>query len=207
MPSYAYVVWAMLGQLATSRDIHQRHPITRTAGFVALGSLLLWLLLETLFAAPYFLSYYNQLGGGTWNGYHWATDSNYDWGQDLLRLRSFMDQHPEIASIAVGPLGRGDPRYYLGARAVNWSSVQGTPANTGIHWFAISIDALELAMQPAAAGITRNASDTYSWLAALRSPTPGMGNVPPPDYRVGTSIFIYYIPSGLRPAPRRSSSV
>ena len=167
--------------------------IARTAGFCALCGLLLWLSVETLFTAPNFLSYYNELGGGTWNGYHWATDSNYDWGQDLLRFQSFMNQHPEISSIAVGDLGRADIHYYLGNRAVDWSSAQGNPADAGIHWFAVSIDTLEMATQPMASGLARNASDTYAWLTALRPAQSGMGNVPAPDYRVGMSIFVYHL--------------
>ncbi|TSC71458.1 MAG: glycosyl transferase family protein, partial [Parcubacteria group bacterium Gr01-1014_70] len=39
-------------------------------------------------AYPFYLPYYNALGGGTENGYRIAVDSNYDWGQDLLRLRA-----------------------------------------------------------------------------------------------------------------------
>jgi hypothetical protein len=161
------------------------------AKYILLLLLIIWLILETLFAAPYFLSYFNELGGGTWNGYHFVTDSNYDWGQDLLRLQSFVTAHPEIDKIAVDYFGGGDPSYYLGSREVNWSSAQGNPANQGVHWLAISINQLEGATQPLVPGETRNASDTYSWLTTLRPVAPGIGNVPTPDYRVGTSIFIY----------------
>jgi len=155
--------------------------------------LLCWVFLEAIFAAPYFLSYYNELAGGTWNGYHLATDSNYDWGQDMLRFQSFMDIHPEISQIAVGYLGRGDIHYYLGSRAIDWPSDKGNPANEGIHWFAMSIDSLEVATQPAEKSFPRNASKTYAWLTALKPQSAGMGDVPTPDYRVGTTIFIYHL--------------
>ncbi len=161
--------------------------------YVVLIILLFWLLFETLFNAPYFLSYFNEFGGGTWNGYHYVTDSNYDWGQDLLRLQTFVDQHPEINTIAVDYFGGGDPSYYLGSKEVNWNAGKGNPADQGIDWIAISVNQLQAAIEPLAPGQTRNASDTYAWLTALRPPAPGMGNVPPPDYRVGTSIFIYHL--------------
>ena len=169
--------------------------------YVFLVVLVFWLLFETLFAAPYFLSYFNEFAGGTWNGYHFVTDSNYDWGQDLLRLQSFVDAHPEIDKIAVDYFGGGNPSYYLGAREVDWSSSKGNPAAQGIHWFAISINQLEGATQPLAPRSFRNASDSYSWLTTLRPtasdaaswPATGMGNVPPPDFRVGTSIFVYHL--------------
>ncbi len=161
--------------------------------YLVLIVLVLWLFLETAFAAPYFLSYFNEFGGGTWGGYRYVTDSNYDWGQDLLRLRSFVDAHPEIQKIGVDYFGGGSPSYFLGAKEVNWWSARGNPADQGIHWLAVSVNTLELATQPVLSGETRTASDTYAWLAAIRPPAPGMGNVPAPDYRAGTSIFIYHL--------------
>ena len=170
-----------------------RSIATSIAKYILLIALLIWLALETLFVAPYFLSYFNELGGGTQNGYHWVTDSNYDWGQDLLRLQTFVNQHPEIDKIGVDYFGGGNPKYYLGNKEVNWSSSQGDPSIQGIHWLAVSVNTLEGATQPLGPGQTRNASDTYSWLTALRPPQLGMGGVPPPDYRVGTSIFVYHL--------------
>ncbi|MDE2019090.1 MAG: phospholipid carrier-dependent glycosyltransferase [Patescibacteria group bacterium] len=175
----------------------------------AMVLLIIWLLLETLFAAPYFLSYFNEFGGGVWNGYHYVTDSNYDWGQDLLRLQQWIGQQNKscamsgaspstcIDKIAVDYFGGGDPNYYLntelGTREVDWNSSKGNPAGQGIHWFAVSVNQLEGGIQPVANGETRDPQNQYSWLTALRPPQPGMGNVPQPDFRVGTSIFIYHL--------------
>jgi hypothetical protein len=169
--------------------------------YIFLILLIAWLLLETLFAAPYFLSYFNEIGGGVWGGYHFVTDSNYDWGQDLLRLQSWMDANPQVDTIAVDYFGGGDPQYALGGKVVPWSPSMGNPADHGIHWLAVSVNTLEGDIQPLAHGQTRNASDTYSWLTALRSPANAtgtwlggdMGNVPAPDARAGTSIFIYHL--------------
>jgi hypothetical protein len=179
----------------------RRTIIAMAAKYIFLLALLIWLILETLFAAPYFLSYFNEFGGGIWGGYHYVADSNYDWGQDLLRLQNWVDTSDVIGSneqIAVDYFGGGDPSYYLGAREVDWSSAQGNPAAQGIHWLAISINNLEIDTQPLVAGESRSASDTYSWLTALRPATTStnwfgstMGNVPMPDYRIGTSIFVY----------------
>jgi hypothetical protein len=172
--------------------------------YIFLILLLVWLLIETFFAAPYFLSYFNEFGGGVWNGYHFVDDSNYDWGQDLIRLQSWVNANPQVDKIAVDYFGGGDPEYYLGNKEVNWSSAQGNPAAQGIHWLAVSVNTLEIASQPLIPSETRNASDTYSWLTALRASSSGadtagtwlgsdMGNVPTPDARAGTSIFIYHL--------------
>ena len=181
--------------------------------YIFLILLLAWLLLETLFAAPYFLSYFNEFGGGIQGGYHFVTDSNYDWGQDLIRLQSWVNQQNELCTlydttkpcgidkIAVDYFGGGNPKYYLGDNEVNWSSSMGNPADHGIHWLAVSVNTLEGAIQPLAPGNTRNASDTYPWLTTMRPPADAtgtwlggsMGNVPAPDARAGTSIFIYHL--------------
>lgn len=157
-----------------------------------LSALALWVMLETLATAPYFLSYFNQIGGGTWNGYRYATDSNYDWGQDMLRLQRFVEEHPEIDKIGVDYFGTsGAPTYYLGSKEVDWWSAKGNPADQGIHWLAISTYTLQNLIQPTAAGFYRDPKDGYPWLTALRPPAAGVGQVPEPDYRVGTTIFVY----------------
>jgi len=150
--------------------------------------MIIWLIIEMIISYPYYLSYYNEIGGGIWNGYRYAVDSNYDWGQDLGRLKIFLNNHPEIDKIAVNYFGGGNPQYYLGDKEVDWWSAKGSPIQDGIHYFAISIDNLENSISPTLPGINIKPQDTYSWLKDGRKM---IGSVPQPDYRAGTSIFIY----------------
>ncbi len=156
-------------------------------GFIA--ALLAWFVLEVISGYPYYLSYFNEFVG-TRNGYKYVTDSNYDWGQDLKRLATFTKEN-NIDQIAVDYFGGGNINYYLGNGAVAWQSNMGDPRESNIHWLAISINRLQMATEPLGPGVTRNAEDSYAWLTSVRPPEPGMGNVPKPDYIVGTSIFIY----------------
>jgi hypothetical protein len=157
-----------------------------------LVALLIWLLLETLAAAPHYISYFNQAGGGVKGGYRYVTDSNYDWGQDLLRLRDFMNQHPEIDRMALDYFGSwGAPAYYLGDRKVDWWSAKGDPREEGVEWLAVSVNSLQSAIHPTSEDFFRKSEDSYAWLTALRQPEPGMGSVPQPDFRVGKTIFVY----------------
>lgn len=58
----------------------------------AIASLAVSIIIMVLSVAtsyPYFLSYYNVLGGGTDNGYKITADSNYDWGQDVKLLANW----------------------------------------------------------------------------------------------------------------------
>lgn len=140
--------------------------------------LLVWLVLGTLLTYPYFLSYHNELAGGTFGGYRVAVDSNYDWGQDLKRLREYMNRH-RIDRISLDYFGGGSPRYYLGNGYEPWWSARG-PAH---GYFAVSATFLQGAINPTAPGFFRKEEDSYEWLRGAS-----------PSARAGTSIFIYQLP-------------
>lgn len=67
---------------------------------VIAGSLL-WCFTAAASVAPYFMSYFNPLGGGPENGWRHLVDSNIDWGQDILHLKTWLDEHPEVRPIGV----------------------------------------------------------------------------------------------------------
>jgi len=145
-------------------------------------------------ASPYFLPYYNPLAGGTKDGYRYATDSNYDWGQDLIALREWLDSHPEAGKIAVTYFGGGDIHTYLGDRAVSWYGNPRDPREEGIRWFATSVSFLQTGIQPAVRGEERRPEQEYHWLTNERPRPPGMGTIPPYDARAGVSMLIYRLP-------------
>lgn len=132
---------------------------------------------STIITFPYYLSYYNILAGGTANGYKIATDSNYDWGQDMKRLRNWMDAN-NVQKIALHYFGGGDAGYYFGDRYEDWWSSKGQPPAGS--WFAISANAREGSIAKPVRGFTIKPDDTYSWLKGKE-----------PAARAGSSIFIY----------------
>jgi len=146
--------------------------------YIVLFCILLWIFISDLLAFPYFLSYYNELGGGVWNGYKIATDSNYDWGQDLIRLKNWLDKNPEITKINLDYFGGGDPRYYLKDRFEPWWSSRGKP-NDG-EWLAVSVNSLQGAMAKPVKGFNIKPEDTYWWLKDQK-----------PVYHPVPSILIY----------------
>ena len=147
-----------------------------------LSALLIWLILETSLAAPYFLSYFNNLSGWRTNGFYYITDSNFDWGQDLKRLQRWAAENlgPE-EKIAVDYFGGGDPAYYLKNQFLPWWSAKGNPKDDGIEWLAISANTLQGALAIPVADFYKNPADEYRW---LENP---YGFID----RAGTSIFIY----------------
>ena len=77
----------------------------------ALALLIGWTGVEALSTHPDYLSYFNQLAGGSSKGHEIALDSNVDWGQDLPLLAEYMEEN-EIDSIQLLYFGRVDPAIY-----------------------------------------------------------------------------------------------
>jgi Dolichyl-phosphate-mannose-protein mannosyltransferase len=77
---------------------------------VAVISLLL-LIGESLNAYPNYLAFFNAVSGGNLNGHRYLLDSNLDWGQDLKRLKTWVDSH-HAAPLCLSYFGTADPSYY-----------------------------------------------------------------------------------------------
>jgi hypothetical protein len=69
------------------------------APWLAGGIALTWSVASSLAIYPHSLSYFNELAGGPENGHAHLVDSNIDWGQDLLYLKAWIDEHPEARPI------------------------------------------------------------------------------------------------------------
>ncbi|MGH8603993.1 MAG: hypothetical protein ACREXR_14855, partial [Gammaproteobacteria bacterium] len=88
----------------------------RVASAGVLTTLLAWYAVATLWIYPSFTAYFNELIGGPGNAYKYVSDSSVDWGQDLLRLKQYVNAHPEITHLALDYFGGADARYYFCAR-------------------------------------------------------------------------------------------
>ena len=152
------------------------------------------LISKTLLAYPFYLSYFNEFADGPKNGYHYVTDSNADWGQDLKRLKKFIDrynwcpknsldsfckiydpQKGQIDKINLDYFGMVDLDYYLKDSYIPWWKSR-RPIEPG--WYGISTLFLQ-------EGIYRKDfkdNESYRWLKNKK-----------PFYQVGTSILIYYV--------------
>ncbi|TSD02071.1 MAG: Uncharacterized protein Athens071425_169 [Parcubacteria group bacterium Athens0714_25] len=160
----------------------------------------LWIVAETLISYPYYMSYFNESVGGPKNGYNYVTDSNSDWGQDMKRLRNWIDKYnncsttkspeqcagfniPEneegkpIDKIHIDYFGGSDIFRYIGKdRAILWWDSK-RPIEPG--WYAISVNFRQGSIHEK----TKTENDSYRWLLDYQ-----------PVDQVGTSILIYYVP-------------
>jgi hypothetical protein len=76
--------------------------------------LLGWYGAATLWVSPSFLAYFNELIGGPANGNIYFSDSSIDWGQDLIRFKTYLQQH-HINKAALDYFGGAVPSYYFPA--------------------------------------------------------------------------------------------
>lgn len=83
--------------------------------FAALLPLLLWLVLAVAGIHPNHFSYFNELAGGSANGYKLMV-SNSDQGQGIVALKHYMDDN-DIGSVKLSYFGSIDPAFY----GVNYS--------------------------------------------------------------------------------------
>jgi 4-amino-4-deoxy-L-arabinose transferase-like glycosyltransferase len=92
----------------TGRDAHAK-PV----GLRNLASMLLlvWYCLASVSISPHHLAYFNQLAGGPSGGVNWFVDSNLDWGQDLKRLKTYVDEN-DVTSLRLLYFGTAEPSYY-----------------------------------------------------------------------------------------------
>jgi len=60
---------------------------------------------------PYYLAFFNTAAGGPRNGPRYLLDSNIDWGQDLARLKAWMERN-KLDSVCLSYFGMADLEYY-----------------------------------------------------------------------------------------------
>jgi 4-amino-4-deoxy-L-arabinose transferase-like glycosyltransferase len=138
---------------------------TRDAfGRAMLAALLLWLFVGVAAIHPDYLAWFNEFAGP--NPERIASDSNLDWGQDVLRLRNAARRlHVDVLHAAIISTVMLD---HHGVTAVDLAPFQHTAG-----WVALSESALVVPGQ----------HGEYRWLNLYR-----------PVRRVGKTIRLYYIP-------------
>lgn len=78
----------------------------------ALAALLgLWYAGGTLLQHPHHLAYFNEIAGGSRNGWRLLVDSNLDWGQDLKRLAEWM-RRQQVSRLKLSYFGSAEASYY-----------------------------------------------------------------------------------------------
>ncbi|MBI5710897.1 MAG: glycosyltransferase family 39 protein [Candidatus Eisenbacteria bacterium] len=116
------------GLLAAERVVRARRAVRAVA--VALAVLLA---VESLAAAPWWLSFFNRSSGGPARGWRVLNDSNVDWGQGLIALREELARRG-IARVHLAYHGTTDPAMY----GIDYVPYFGGTPGPESDWLAVS---------------------------------------------------------------------
>lgn len=157
-------------------------------------SALLWSISSSLWVFPHELSYFNELAGGPTGGPRFLLGSNCDWGQDLLFLKRWLNDHPEARPIKFAYDGYGDPSDLGIDSVVPDELISGITEKKTIAippgWYAISENLLRgytYSIYKGGGAAPVCAKDAFSQFLSLQ-----------PIARAGYSIYIYHVLQGQR---------
>ena len=122
-----------------------------------------WSVGSSLWVYPHSLSYFNELVGGPTNGHAHLLNSNIDWGQDLLYLKRWLDQHAEARPLHLAFSGSYDA-------AVARIEYTLPPTEPRPGWHALSVNKI------------RSRTRRYEYFLRFR-----------PVAMAGYSIYIYHV--------------
>jgi 4-amino-4-deoxy-L-arabinose transferase-like glycosyltransferase len=93
---------------------------------IALFSVVAVAAAESVHVYPHYLAFFNTLAGGPVAGPKYLVDSNIDWGQDLKKLKIYLDER-HISSVCLSYFGMAIPEYY----GIHRTNLRSTDASGG----------------------------------------------------------------------------
>ncbi len=89
----------------TALLLNSRYLVLRALPVVCVAGTII----SSLSVYPHSLSYFNELSGGSINGWKHLDYSNIDWGQDLIYVKEWVEQHPEAKPLHIHSTGYVTP--------------------------------------------------------------------------------------------------
>lgn len=155
---------------------------------VVIAVSLIGYVVESAAAFPHSLAFFNLAIGGPSRGASLLVDSNQDWGQDLGRLKEWLDKHPEAKPIRLAYFGGVDP---------NLVGIEFSPASCPLEpgWYAVSTTLLH--------GGAFHAFDGKGGTRWLSGRSLSCLKQLQPVARIGETIHVIRSPSFCRELPSR----
>jgi len=144
-------------------------------GPAAVAGLLVWQLAACATTGPHQLAYFNEMIAGPERARHVLLDSNLDWGQDLGRLKAWLDARG-TSRICLGYFGHVDPHVY----GIDFSLPPPSPAPGLCAVSANFLAGYPYAITYAGDRILGVRQGAWSWFDRYR-----------PLARVGQSIYVF----------------
>lgn len=182
LPFLFVLIGVVVAQAAAESAHREPARAGRNRVAAAAAVAVVWLALATVWVYPHFIAFFNLLAGGPDNGWRALVDSNIDWGQDLGRLKTWMDERG-VARVWLSYFGEGRPEYYgiaydgldsFPPRLMNPAARPFYPHDPAPGWYAISATTLQ--------GVHFADHDQFRFFRER-----------PADDKIGYSIFLYHI--------------
>jgi hypothetical protein len=130
---FAFVWISKVGKVFEGRD----RPLKWGACFAVFGAVA-----SSLSVYPHSLSYFNELAGGPRGGVFHLSNSNIDWGQDLLYLKRWLDENRAGQPLYLAYYGPVDPHVAgIAYRLPPEGSVEMPDLEPG--WYAVSVNHIQ----------------------------------------------------------------
>ncbi len=165
--------------ISRATTIWMKKPFAKIK-YIIVGLLIVLQIISVISIFPNFISYFNILIKGPKHGHKYVTDSNLDWGQDLRRLKDFVEKK-DIDKIYLDYFGGGSPEYYLKDKYIKWNPNQSSDELPADSWLAVSVNELQGGRAIPVKEYEQPANH-YNWLSKYQ-----------PVAKIGYSIFIYHI--------------
>jgi 4-amino-4-deoxy-L-arabinose transferase-like glycosyltransferase len=124
---------------------------------------------------PHYLAFFNSLAGGAENGPRYLVDSNIDWGQDVKKMKAYLDAQG-AAGVCLSYFGMADLGYY-GIHPLDVPFTDDPYGQSNMNCIAaVSVTLLQGVYTP---------KERYKWLRDLE-----------PAARIGYSIYAYDLRKG-----------
>lgn len=142
LPAYPFLFLLSGSAIAVLLKTKARHLL--------LHILFVFQTLSVLAQSPHWISYFNEPSGGSYQGSRWLGDSNTDWGQDLLYLKHWQQEHPTHRPLYCAVQSLVDPTSFgidcgLSGPTLNTderAQPYDGPIGPKPGWHAISVNAL-----------------------------------------------------------------
>lgn len=177
LPIYPFLFILVASCLARTIDyLKKANKLLALPLLIGIWVIFSWYILESLYIWPNYLTYFNQIAGGSKNGYRYAVDSNLDWGQDLKRFAQWVD-NKKIPKIEFDYFGFADEEYYLGDKFIRLRPNKYKNAeefllnNQSDGWVGIS-----------ATNLFQRSENKYQWILSYE-----------PLIKIGNSIWVWHI--------------
>ncbi len=168
---YLLPIYPFLFVLLAAVVFHTRWQWFRKVRVPLLAAICALQLFETARIYPHYLAFFNTVSGGPDNGPLYLADSNIDWGQDVKKLKTYVDSTGWKGPVCVSYFGTASTHFY-GVPSVYLPETKEIEKRRNLDCLAaISVTQLYEVYAP---------RGSFAWLREMK-----------PIAKVGYSIYIY----------------